>query len=101
MDTQYGTIKATTSVGKYEGCHGIVEYIDVHGAYDENGGDVESPVGWVGLAGRWVITHDERGAVYGYKCMSRKSAREVYEACIAEYDAWCDAADEAEYEMVR
>lgn len=78
----------------YEGTHKysdpMVTYIDARDAYDQTSGDVESPTGWFGVAGRWLITCDERGYMSGEKWTSRAMAAEAFRALDDEYAAWGD-----------
>lgn len=44
----------------------MAEFIDTHDAYDETSGDVQYFL-WFGRAGKWIITHDDRGSVDSVK----------------------------------
>lgn len=84
---------ATDGPGKYEAVPPVVRFIDERDAYDETTGDVEAPTGWVGRAGRWVVTHDERGAVTADRYPTRADAAAAFETIESAFGAWCDAVD--------
>ena len=69
----------------------MVRYIEENYAYNDTGGDSESPTGWFGLAGRWIVTVDSFGFVYGTRHIDRRSARDAFAFLLDEYSDWSDA----------
>lgn len=83
-----------TRPGRYEGEHPMVAYIDYgRGWYDEIGGDVDSPFGWYGRAGKWIITADGNGFVYGRKQRSEDAAKRIIDNLEEQYGKWYDDAE--------
>lgn len=83
----------TDGPGKYESVPPVVRWIDEHDVYDQTGGDVESPQGWYGRAGRWVVRHDERGAVTADRYPTRADASAAFNQADDAFAAWCDEPD--------
>lgn len=79
--------------GAYEGESPIVVWIDTNDYYDESSGDVESPTGWFGRAGKWLILHDDRGFVSGTKLATEDEAKRQYEILESAYSNWADEGD--------
>ena len=82
--------------GTYEHESPMVEYIDTNDYYDETSGDVESPTGWYGIAGKWIITQSSQGFVYGHKFSTRQEAADEYAALENAYWAWSDPWDDGQ-----
>lgn len=74
--------------GRYEGEPPMVAYINENDLYDETSGDVESPTGWFGRAGRWMVAIDSSGFVYSRRFNSVVSAQGDFDATDRAYSKW-------------
>ena len=83
--------------GRLENEHPMVAYIDTHDLYDETDGDVESPTGWFGQAGKWIITVNSQGFVTGHKFTTLAQAADemaqLMDAYSEEADPWDDGTE--------
>lgn len=73
---------------------GFARFVDENDLYDAEDGNVESPMGWFGLAGRNVLVHDDRGFVTRYRHMTRAEAADAFALLQYEYSDW---SHECEY----
>lgn len=80
--------------GRYEGESPMVAFIDENDLYDETSGDVESPTGWFGRAGRWLVTISSQGFVYGHRFASVALAKDEYESLDLMFADWGDPWDD-------
>lgn len=83
-----------TGPGRLEGKSLMVAFIDEHDLYDETSGDVESPTGWFGRAGRWLVTISSQGFVYGYRFASVALAKSEFESLDMIFADWGDPWDD-------
>ena len=72
----------------------MVQYIDQNDVYDETNGDVESPTGWFGYAGKWTVQVTSTGFYYGWKHSSMVEARDWFNLMSEQFHAWDDEEEE-------
>ena len=78
----------TAMSGQYEGECPMVPYIDMNDLYDETTGDVTSPMGWTGRAGRWLLFQGSQGFIWGNKFPTLGDAKQTFSQVDDEYLAW-------------
>lgn len=79
--------------GKFEACAPMGRYIWETDAFTDTDGDVESPTGWFGLAGRWIVREDDRGFVYSDRHESRDAAADAFGRLAEAFGDWLEPDD--------
>ena len=67
---------------------GFTRYLDENDCYDDSSGDVESPTGWFGRAGKCIVVHDSVGFVSRYRYASVEDAVTAFSDMVLTYDDW-------------
>jgi len=75
-------------------------WLDRVGAWEETGGDVESPVGWYARAGRNLVRVDETGEFERWRCWNVADAKREF-AELVEADSDAQAVAEIDAAMRR
>jgi hypothetical protein len=92
MFTEYKEI--VSHPGRLEHEHPMVAYIDTNDLYNETDGDVQSPTGWFGQAGKWIVTVSSQGFVYGHKFDTLAQASDEMALLKDAFSEWADPWDD-------